>query len=105
MRPKRSRIEAVPATGTPTKKHRSPSDRRRDAERIQKRIEQRLAERHDAWASGQGRDEFTVIRQDGAPGHEGGPDAYLHQETPGSLAGLHVERRAVLAKDADGRDI
>lgn len=86
--------QAAPVSGTPSKKHRSPSDLRRDAARAQKRIEQRLAERSEAWSTGDGRDPFTVLRQDGEPTLAKGDDGYLRRnETPGSLRALNVEKR------------
>lgn len=67
---------------------------RREAARAQKRIEQRLAERSEAWSTGDGRDPFTVLRQDGEPTLAKGDDGYLRRnETPGSLRALNVEKR------------
>lgn len=77
--------EAVLVTGTPKKKHRPPSDLRRDANRVQNRIEKRLTERTEAWATGDGRDDFLVSKQDG--------------ESGSGLKKLHHTKRRVLAND------
>lgn len=90
MKPAATPSAATLVSGTP--KRRSPSDLRRDAARVQRRIEQRLTERSEAWADG-GRSEFLVIRQDGAPTPAKGDDGYLHRETAGSLKALHTEKR------------
>ena len=91
MNPFGTPIDATTVSGT-RKKRKSPADLRRDAARAQKRIEQRLSERSDAWAEG-GRSEYLVVRQDGDTTPCNGADAYLHHETAGSLKGLNVEKR------------
>lgn len=90
MRPTANPNEALPVTAAPAK--RSAAQRRRDAARVQKRIEQRLAERSEAWASGDGRAALTILRQDGDR-TPNGPDAYLHHEVPGSLKHMHADKR------------
>ena len=102
MRPADTPIEALPVSAVPRK--RSAAQRRRDAARVQKRIEQRLGERFDVWAAGDGRSEFLVVRQDGDATPGRGADAYLHRETAGSLKGLHVEKRNALRDTRLGGD-